>query len=214
MSYNYESQYNSPNYTAGRAGMQYIVIHWWDDPAKNPSYEGVIATLCNPNRQASAHYVVTGTGRRSACLVAPGDTAWHAGNWTANQNSIGIECDPRCRDEDYDVVAEVIADIRSAFGNLPLRRHSDFMATRCPGNYDLNRLNAIADTKYSTSDEWGKVATKPTPKPPEPPVIPPVEPPVEPPVVEPPIVVPELTPWEKFVKWLKDLINKIFGDER
>lgn len=162
MSYQYETQHNSPNFNAGRDSLDFIVIHWWDDPAVNPSYEGTIATLCRVGRQASAHYVATGTGRRVACLVSPDDTAWHAGTsnpaTNPNPHSIGIECDPRCRDEDYDVVAELIADIRSAYGNLPLKRHSDFVPTRCPGNWDLARLDAIAKTKVS-HDAWGDVTS-------------------------------------------------------
>jgi len=160
MSYVYETQYNSPNFTEGYNSRKYLIIHWWDDPAKNPTYEGSIATLMNPTRQASAHYVATGTGRRVACLVSPDDTAWHAGAYppayNVNPDSIGIECDPRCRPEDYDVVAELIANIRSAYGDLPLKRHSDFVNTQCPGNWDLVRLDAIARTKDGSGD-WGVV---------------------------------------------------------
>lgn len=160
MSYNFITQYDSPNYTEGNNGRKYIIIHWWDDPSKNPTFEGVIATLCNPSRGASAHFIATGTGRRVACLVNLDDTAWHAGtsNPATNPNpiSIGIECDPRCRDEDYDVVAELIANIRSAYGDLPLKRHSDFVATTCPGNWDLARLDALARKKDGSGD-WGVV---------------------------------------------------------
>ena len=197
MSYIYETQYNSPNFTTGYNSRKYIVIHWWDDPAKNPTYEGSIATLMNPTRQASAHYVATGTGRRVACLVSPDDTAWHAGAYppayNVNPDSIGIECDPRCRPEDYDVVAELIANIRSAYGDLPLKRHNDFVPTQCPGNWDLARLDALARTKDGSGD-WGVVTD------------------IKPPVVIPPVVV---TPSVKMVtiaeivyndllKWKKD----------
>ena len=232
MSYKYESQWDSPNFNKGYNSRKRIIIHWWDDPAKNPSYEGVIATLCNPARQASAHYIATGTGRRVACLVSPDDTAWHAGTYTGynpNSDSIGIECDPRCRDEDYDVVAELVADIRSAYGNLPLARHSDFVATTCPGNWDLARIDRIASTKIS-HDQWGDVTTKEVVKPPvvvppvvvppvvTPPVVTPpvVTPPViEPPIVEPPVIVPPvITPvkqlkwWQIIIKWLYERFIK------
>jgi hypothetical protein len=180
MSYKFETQWDSPNFSNSNNGRKFIVIHWWDDPAKNPTYEGTIQTLCNPTRQASAHFVATGTGRRVACLVDMMNTAWHAGttNPATNPNpiSLGIECDPRCRDEDYDVVAELICNIRSAFGDIPLRRHSEFVATRCPGNWDLNRLDALARTKIDGGD-WGIVTDKPKP--------------VVPPTVTPPIVIPE-----------------------
>lgn len=149
MSYKYETQYNSPNRTVGRQGnkSQFLVIHWWGDPATNPTYEGVVNWLCNPNAQTSAHFVATGTGRRVAHLVELNDTAWHAGTWIANLQSIGIELDPRCCDEDYDVAAELIADLWSYYGYLPLKRHSDIVKTRCPGNYDLARLEREAMVK-------------------------------------------------------------------
>lgn len=166
MAYKYETQYNSPNFTAGsdtRAvwgvdrNIKNIAIHWWGDPNTNPTYEGVISTLCNPNRGASAHFVVTGTGRRAAQLVNFDDNSWATNS--DNPYSISIECDPRCRDEDYDVVAEVIAQIRDAFGPLPLVPHRQFIQTACPGNYDLNRLNNIANNKDGSGD-WGDVKDK------------------------------------------------------
>lgn len=160
MSYNFLTQYNSPNYTPAnqvQAGwgrprtIEVEAIHWWGDPNTNPSFEGVIATLCNPSRQASAHFVATGTGRRVACLVDLENASWATG--PANPFSISIECDPRCRDEDYDVVAELIAELRAIYGNLPLVPHRQYMQTACPGNYDLNRLDAIAKEKIKTADK-------------------------------------------------------------
>lgn len=172
MSYKYETQYNSPNYTPkaqtrsvwGRDRIiTAIAIHWWGDPNTNPTYEGVIATLCNPSRGASAHYVATGTGRRVACLVSPEDNSWATNS--ANPYTISIECDPRCRNEDYDVVAELIASIRSAYGDLPLVPHRQFVATQCPGNYSLEELDRRARTKDGSGD-WGDVhdIVPPTPK--------------------------------------------------
>lgn len=192
MSYKFETQWNSPNFSHGNNGRKMIVCHHWDDPAKNPSYEGTINTLCNPSRGASAHFIATGTGRRVACLVDLENTAWHAGtsNPATNPNpiSIGIECDPRCRDEDYDVVAELIANIRSAYGDLPLRGHREFAPTQCPGNWDLIRLDKLARTKDGSGD-WGVVTDiKPVTPPAEPtkPVVP--EPVIDTPEPETPIV--------------------------
>lgn len=166
MAYKYETQYNSPNYTpASRAqatwgqprSIKAIAIHWWGDPNQGPTYEGVIATLCNPNRGASAHYVATGTGRRVACLVNPEDASWATNS--ANPWTISIECDPRCRDEDYDVVAELISQIRSAYGDIPLVPHKQFVATACPGNYNLAELDRRAKLKNGSGD-WGNVTNK------------------------------------------------------
>lgn len=220
MAYNYETQWDSPNFTTAAdtrkvwgvdRNLQHIDIHWWDDPAKNPTYEGTIATLCNPNRGASAHYVATGTGRRVACLVSPDNNSWATNQ--DNPYSISIECDPRCRDEDYDVVAELISDIRSAYGQgLTLHGHREFVATTCPGNWDLARLDALSKTKVS-HDAWGDVSNIEIPKPPivTPPVVTP-EPPVATkptkPVIVPPIEKPIVTePVKK--SWIKRLLELI-----
>lgn len=165
MSYIYITEYDSPNFTLAKdcikvwgvpRTIQKIAIHWWDDPANNPSFEGVVKLLCNPARQASAHFVATGTGRRVACLVNLDDASWATG--PANPYTLSIECDPRCRDEDYDVVAEVIAQIRQVYGDLPLIAHRDVMPTRCPGNYDLGRLDREARNKIALPEwDWGHV---------------------------------------------------------
>ncbi len=44
----------------------------------------------NSSAQASAHYVVSTSGR-VAQMVPNADIAWHAGNWAYNETSIGIE---------------------------------------------------------------------------------------------------------------------------
>ena len=175
MAFNWLTQYNSPNYTPasqvqatwGRPRtIEAIAIHWWGDPNTNPTFEGVISTLCNPNRGASAHIVATGTGRRAACLVNLEDASWATNS--ANPYTISIECDPRCRDEDYDVVAEVIAQLRQVYGNLPLVPHRQFVQTACPGNYDLGRLDREARNKVAKPEwDWGHVENKvTTPTPP------------------------------------------------
>ena len=173
MAYNFLTNYDSPNYTPGSEAVsvwgrprttEKIAIHHWGDEATNPSFEGVVSHLCNPASQVSAHFVATGTGRRVACLVAPEDASW--ATYTANPYTISIECDPRCRDEDYDVVGELVAELRATYGNLPLMKHSDVYNTRCPGNYDLNRINAVAATKLARAeDQFGLAQNKPAPAP-------------------------------------------------
>lgn len=129
-----------------------IAIHWWGDPAQNPAFESVVSHLCDPFVEVSAHYVATGTGRRVARLVDENDVAWATNS--ANPYSIAIECDPRCRDEDYDVVAELITDIWRRRGRLPLIPHNKFAQTRCPGDWDLARLEQIATKKLQGGDMY------------------------------------------------------------
>ena len=187
MSYRYITSYNSPNYTPASQSpsvfgqprnIKGITIHWYGNPATNPTAEGVRDYLCRSGGNTSAHFVATGTNRTVYCIVAPGDVAWHSGNATGNATTIGIECDPRCRDEDYDVVAELVADIRSAYGDVPIYSHNMWTATSCPGNYNIDRIDRMSYTKVS-HDAWGAVtdavpktpapAPTPLPTPPQPP---------------------------------------------
>ncbi|MDN5667047.1 MAG: N-acetylmuramoyl-L-alanine amidase [Renibacterium salmoninarum] len=131
-------------WTLGRQGLtpDKIVIHWWGKPV-GQTQAGILDFFCRTNdRQTSAHYVVS-AGLISR-IVAETDTAWHAGDWQTNLTSIGIECNPRQSDGDYSTIAELIRDIRTRWGDLPLYPHRNFTSTECPGTYDLARLDALA----------------------------------------------------------------------
>ena len=80
-------------------------------------------------------------------MVSCANTAWHAGNWQANTQSIGIECRPECTTADLETLAELVADIRKTYGHLPLIGHRDVIATACPGRYyqKLARISQRAD---------------------------------------------------------------------
>lgn len=175
--YTYITNKDSPNYTPGSQAkavfghdrvIEGITLHHWGDPAQNPQFDGIVNYLCRAGGNTSAHYVATGTNRQVACIVSPLDVAWHSGSAWGNARTIGIELDPRARDEDYDVAAELIADIRSAYGDVPIYWHSYFVATACPGKWNADRLDKLSYTKYSHATDWGKGGTKvqyETPKP-------------------------------------------------
>lgn len=170
MGYTLDTSKDSKNFTPAASSLltfgynrtiEGITIHWWGLPVNQPTYEGIVNYLLANASNTSAHYVATGTGRRAACIVSPMDVAHHTGSAYGNAKTIGIECDPRMRDEDYDVVAELIADIRSAYGDVPIYSHNMWTATQCPGGYDINRLDQMSYTKVS-HDEWGAVTDKNT----------------------------------------------------
>lgn len=75
------------HYTKGRQGLKInkIVLH---HNAGNLSIQDCYNVW--QTREASAHYQVQSDGRVGQ-LVWDYDTAWHAGNWSANATSIGIE---------------------------------------------------------------------------------------------------------------------------
>lgn len=160
MSYQYLTQWNSPNFTTAadtrsvwlvNRQIKEIAIHWWNAPGAGATFEGVVGGFLKPGG-LSAHYVATGNGRRVACLVSPGDNSWATG--PGNPYTISIECDPGQTDADFDTIAELIADIRDAYGDLPLVPHFKYVNTRCTP-YDLARLDREARNKFSAA-QWGQ----------------------------------------------------------
>lgn len=152
MGYQYLTQYDAACYTPGRPyGIDAITIHWWDDPSvRKPSFDTVVNLFVTGSRGTSAHYVAE--AGRVACLVAPGDRAWACGDGVGigsggNDKSISIECNWRQSDGDYDTIAQLIADLRKEYGDLPLKPHRTWTSTDCPGTYDLARLDRLARQK-------------------------------------------------------------------
>ena len=81
---------HSSNYTASNRPssypIRYIVIH-----VTQGSYAGAISWFQNPSSNVSAHYVIRSSDGAITQMVREKDIAWHAGNWTYNTQSIGIE---------------------------------------------------------------------------------------------------------------------------
>ncbi|MDP9867810.1 MULTISPECIES: golvesin C-terminal-like domain-containing protein [Streptosporangium] len=81
---------SSSNYTASSRPSSYaidrVVIH-----VTQGSYAGTISWFQNPSASVSAHYVVRSSDGAVTQMVRDKDVAWHAGNWSYNTRSIGIE---------------------------------------------------------------------------------------------------------------------------
>lgn len=155
MSYEFRDDRRSSYMAKGRADtpIDVIVIHHWGKDGQN--WEDLTYYTAN-NRNMSTHYVaMAGKVERQ---VDEEDTAYHGGNWPINQRSIGIECRPEATDGDYDTVAELVADIWSRHGKLPLIGHKQvpsvrpgqqYVATACPGRYDVERIRKEAEAWYT-----------------------------------------------------------------
>ncbi len=124
-----------------------IVIHHWG--SDRSTFAGSISWLCNPAAEVSTHFVAE--AGRVACLVNLSDVAWHAGDRWYNEHSIGIECHPRCSDDDMQTVAILIAGLWKIYGKLPVIGHRDVVSTNCPGRWygRLEELTAMAEAAYS-----------------------------------------------------------------
>ena len=164
MTYTLQEQYTSKNQVAGAQAdsvwhrgarkVSSITIHHWG--LKGQQFDTVRDFLCTNNSPTSAHYVVQ--DGLVACIVSPDDCAFHAGNAEGNSHSIGIECRPEATDGDYATVAELIRDLRSTYGDIPLHPHNYWYATACPGDYDLGRLDALA--RQTTLSPQGSTITE------------------------------------------------------
>ncbi|TMF25574.1 MAG: N-acetylmuramoyl-L-alanine amidase, partial [Chloroflexi bacterium] len=85
MSVEWRGPVPSSNYDVGRGGerVSFIVEHWTD-----ARLDSAIARFMDPRTRVSAHYIVAQDGHIFQ-LVSEDDTAFHAGEYGANQRSIG-----------------------------------------------------------------------------------------------------------------------------
>lgn len=146
----------SPNFTAGRQGHSlsvapaYVVVHTMVGTVSSANDR-----FQDPNQQASAHYGV-GLDGSVVQWVQEQDTAWHAGVWDVNLDSIGIEHEdngnynaPRT-DALYAASAALVRDIchrysipivHSSIGASGIIAHrEDGYATSCPDSLDVDRI--------------------------------------------------------------------------
>jgi hypothetical protein len=118
---------NANNFTVADRPRDYpvdmIVIHDIEG-----SYSSAISTFQDPDRAASAHYVIGDDGQ-IAQMVREKDIAWHAGNWDYNTRAIGIEHEGYAWTPntytipEYTASAHLIASICSRWGVPMDRQH-------------------------------------------------------------------------------------------
>lgn len=151
----------SPNYSNGYIDRSYIFPHITEG-----GFAGSVATLQNPTRQASAHYVVDGDD--VAQLVSENNTAWHCGSSWYNKRSLSIElvgttANPPSK-ETLNTAAELMADMSRRWFNgarLVLGKEGNVMLhkwvydTTCPSTTDIDYLLLKANNilGYGEEDE-------------------------------------------------------------
>ncbi|OZM74725.1 N-acetylmuramoyl-L-alanine amidase [Amycolatopsis antarctica] len=125
------------NYSAasrpGSTPINKVVIH-----VTQGSWAGSLSWFANPEAQVSAHYTVRSSDGKVAQSVPEKDIAWHAGNWSYNETSIGIEHegfvdDPKWFTEAmYQASAKVTANAVKTHG-IPLDRQHIVGHNEVPG---------------------------------------------------------------------------------
>lgn len=156
MAYTLITNRDSPNFTraasvpaiyGGPRTIDAITIHHWG--VRGQRFEKVVDYLCRSSGKTSAHEVIE--AGRVAVIVNHRDAAWHSGSSKGNRTTIGLELRPEATAADYATAAERIADLRAAYGNLPLIPHRAWKATACPGVWDLARLDREARAVKTTA---------------------------------------------------------------
>src|SRR5918912_3174811 len=89
----------SPNFASGREGnsVKFIVVHHMAG-----TLAATDAVFQDTQRDTSAHYGI-GRGGEIHQYVSEDDTAYHAGQWYANLDSIGIENEDLNADDYTDI---------------------------------------------------------------------------------------------------------------
>jgi hypothetical protein len=140
-----------------------VVLHWWDDPAKNPTLQGVIATF-KKTGGTSAHYVVD--DKTILNMVKEENIAYHAKN--ANPSTIGIEINPKTPGDTYKNVIALVADIckrrEIAITRQNIIGHREVVNTACPGTIDIDRVvreaKALGTPPPPSADDLYRVTHK------------------------------------------------------
>lgn len=179
LEHNHMEFIKSPNYTKGRftRSIKYVVVH-----SMAGNMEPSIAAFKRPSREASAHYLIDHDGREVQ-MVEEGNTAWHAGKFWANLDSIGIEtAGGRFPDghvepfglEGKKTLARRLAAIHKAYkwgepSSKTVVPHRSISATACPTGVDMAEVIQMAQDAYNGRLD---VVSEPTPTPVVLPVIP------------------------------------------
>src|SRR5699024_3166280 len=136
--------------------------HWGVDCQ---THVGVVSYLrrYRPANPTSAHEVIS--AGRVTQIVPLLKRAWHARS--ANNDWIGLENRPEMSDGDWQTLVSRCADIERELGqSMRYGKHSDFVATACPGRYS-NRsgelVNAVNDNLANSGTPVKPTKVKPIP---------------------------------------------------
>ena len=149
----------SNSYTAGRNhAIDYIVVHYTGGAGN--ARQNAVYFHNGGNGASSAHYFIDGLGVIYKS-VWESDTAWHAGNWSMNCRSIGIEV---CSDGEPFTPAEIkelhwlVREIMADYGIPASRviRHYDVTGKLCPYPYiNEGKWKALWETITAPFDPEG-----------------------------------------------------------
>lgn len=151
----------SPNEDSNRTAINVIFIHWFGDSKTTHDAINAVDNIFQKPNGTSAHYAIENTTVHQ--YVGEDKVAYHAGVYSWNQRSIGIEhsAGPNrmASTETYETSGKLVREIAKRH-NIPLDRehikaHNEVRATRCPGTMDIDRIIRIAkqDSEQTVREE-------------------------------------------------------------
>jgi len=157
------NQADSTNFTLSNRPnspqISYVIIHITEG-----SYSGAISWFKNPSSDVSAHFVLRSSDGQVTQMVRERDIAWHAGVWSYNQTSVGIEHEATSlssswyTDALYRSSAQLTRYLTTKY-SVPRTRsyiigHKETgRATSCPGPYwDWTRYMALVTNTATFQD--------------------------------------------------------------
>ena len=152
----------SPNYDKNRKTIDRVVVHWFGVG----TLESANTRFQSATNGVSAHY-----GISSDIIwqwVKEEHVAYHAGVYTMNQRSIGIEHDATTTknptEETYKTSGQLVREICQKH-NIPIDRehiigHKEIKATQCPGVMDIDKIIDIAKKSNGIIEEMITDQTK------------------------------------------------------
>ena len=124
---------NYTNATREDDQIDMIVIHTTEG-----NYSAAVNWFSQPNKYSSAHYVIRSVDGDVTQMVLDEDVAWHAGHWTTNLRSIGIEHEAFVNDSSwytetmYRASARLVKHLAQKY-NIPLNRQHIVGHVEVPG---------------------------------------------------------------------------------
>lgn len=121
-----------------------ITVHWWGQPGKVGTHDQTVNYLIDQASRGlkSVNYVVSNA---KITMLVPPDYVAFASN-TGNPTTVSIEFQPDLDNEGYKRGGWLIRELEGRYKKtLRLYKHSDWIATACPGTISLDALRKAAN---------------------------------------------------------------------
>jgi N-acetyl-anhydromuramyl-L-alanine amidase AmpD len=141
--------YDPANRPADGNRIRYIVIHDTEG-----SFDSTVQSFQNPYAYTSAHYVIRSSDGAVTQMVHTKDVAWHAGNWTVNTESIGIEHEGFAVDGATWYTDAMYRSSAKLVRYLAHRYHIPIDRQHILGHDDVANDNHYADSHWDPGPFW------------------------------------------------------------